>query len=80
MNTVKVNLEGNKSYIIDINNDLSNFNLIDKINKNCKIVIVTDTNVDFYYGDLKKFVLSSIALSIFCVLVSRIHILTFEKL
>jgi 3-dehydroquinate synthase len=52
MNTVKVNLEGNKSYIIDINNDLSNFNLIDKINKNCKIVIVTDTNVDFYYGDL----------------------------
>jgi hypothetical protein len=48
--------------------------------KKFRVQFFLSSTDDFYYGDLKKFVLSSIALSIFCVLVSRIHILTFEKL
>lgn len=51
-NMVTVNLQENK-YQIFINNDfnnLVNFILETNINSNSKIVIITDNNVDYYYG------------------------------
>lgn len=52
MKTLNVFLEEDKSYNIDITDNFNNFNINSIIPERSKIVVITDNNVDFYYGDL----------------------------
>jgi hypothetical protein len=52
MKTLNVFLEEDKSYNIDITDNFNNFNINSIIPEQSKIVVITDNNVDFYYGDL----------------------------
>lgn len=51
MKSITINLN-NRSYNIDIDYNLDNFNISKIIPKNSKIILITDKNVNFYYGDL----------------------------
>lgn len=52
MKNVNIYINTDKSYNIDITDKLDDFNINNIIPKQSKIVVVTDNNVDFYYGDL----------------------------